>query len=158
MDADGRDPGPAGEFIIVRLVELVEILRMPASDLSEHAVVSTSRGLLHGLRDPVTAKALRAMHTAVGHDWTVESLAKLCGVSRSAFVTRFHAVVGVSPIAYLLRRRMALAKEALGSGTARMEEVAFSIGDKSGSAFSTAFTRAVGCSPRQFAESSTRCA
>ncbi|MDX3927153.1 MAG: AraC family transcriptional regulator [Shinella sp.] len=159
MDAEGRDPGPASEFIIVRLVELalVEILRMPAPDFSEQTVVSTGRGLLHGLRDPVTAKALRAMHADVRHHWTVESLARHCGVSRSTFATRFHAVVGVSPISYLLRWRIALAKEALGSGTARIEEVAFSIGYKSGSAFSTAFTRAVGCSPRQFAESSTRC-
>lgn len=158
MDAEGRDPGPASEFIIVRLVELalVEILRTPAPDFSEQAVVSTSRGLLHGLRDPVTAKALRAMHADVRHHWTVETLARHCGVSRSTFATRFQAVVGVSPISYLLRWRIALAKEALGSGTARIEEVAFSIGYKSGSAFSTAFTRAVGCSPRQFAESSTR--
>lgn len=159
MEAEGRDPGPASEFIIVRLVELalVEILRMPASDFSKQAIDSISRGLLCGLRDPVTAKALRAMHANVRHDWTVESLARLCGVSRSTFATRFHAVVGVSPISYLLRWRIALAKEALGSGTARIEEVAFSIGYKSASAFSTAFTRVVGCSPRRFAESSARC-
>ncbi|MFK4808779.1 AraC family transcriptional regulator [Devosia sp. ZW T5_3] len=158
MDAEGRDPGPASEFILVRLAELalVEILRMPASDFSEQGVDSARRGLLSGLGDPVTMKALRAMHADVGHEWTVESLARLCGVSRSTFATRFHAVVGVSPISYLLQWRIALAKEALGSGTAKIEEVAFSIGYKSGSAFSTAFTRAVGCSPRQFAESSSR--
>lgn len=35
MESEGRDPGPASEFIILRLVELalVEILRMPASGL-----------------------------------------------------------------------------------------------------------------------------
>ncbi|MDR6659353.1 AraC-like DNA-binding protein [Tardiphaga robiniae] len=158
MESEGRDPGPASEFIILRLVELalVEILRTPASNLSEQNLDPASRGLLSGLRDPVTAKALRAMHENVGHEWTVESLARMCGVSRSAFATRFRAVVGASPISYLLRWRMALAKEALQSGTARTEEVAFSIGYQSASAFSTAFTRAVGCSPSRFAESASR--
>lgn len=157
MESEGRDPGPASEFIIVRLVELalVEILRMPSLGLSGQTE-STDRGLLAGLRDPVTSKAIRAMHENVGHEWTVESLARLCGVSRSAFATRFRVVVGIGPIAYLLRWRMALAKEALKSSAARIEEIAFSIGYKSASAFSTAFTHAVGCSPSRYAESNSR--
>jgi AraC-like DNA-binding protein len=160
MESEGRDPGPASEFIIVRLVELalVEILRTPALDSPGQTVDPANRGLLVGLRDPVAAKAIRAMHENAGQEWTVESLARLCGVSRSAFATRFRAVVGIGPIAYLSRWRMALAKEALKSGTARIEEVAFSIGYKSASAFSTAFTRAVGCSPSCFAESASRSA
>lgn len=158
MESEGREPGPASEFVILRLAELtlVEILRMPVSDLPKQVGEPASRGLLSGLRDPVTAKALRAMHADVAQDWTVEALARLCGVSRSAFATRFRAVIGIGPISYLLRWRMALAKEALMSGTVRIEEIAFSIGYKSASAFSTAFTRAVGCSPRQFAENATR--
>lgn len=96
------------------------------------------------------------MHENVGQEWTVDSLARLCGVSRSAFATRFRAVVGIGPISYLLRWRMALAKEALKSGTAKIEEIAFSIGYKSASAFSTAFTQAVGCSPSRFAECLSR--
>ncbi|GLR55833.1 AraC family transcriptional regulator [Rhizobium indigoferae] len=158
IESEGRDPGPASEFIILRLIELalVEILRMPPSGLPEQATDPTNRSLLAGLRDPVTAKAIRAMHENVGQEWTVESLARLCGVSRSAFATNFCAVVGIGPISYLLRWRMALAKEALKSGTARVEEIAFSIGYKSASAFSTAFTRAVGCSPSRFAERPSR--
>jgi AraC-like DNA-binding protein len=158
MESEGRDPGPASEFIIVSLAELalVEILRMPSLlDLSGQNNPA-DRGLLSGLRDPVTAKAIRAMHENVGQEWTVDSLARLCGVSRSAFATRFRAVVGIGPIAYLLRWRLALAKEALKAGTTRIEEIAFSIGYKSASAFSTAFTRAVGCSPSRFAEHSSR--
>ncbi|MGO7169539.1 AraC family transcriptional regulator [Rhizobium leguminosarum] len=159
MESEGRDPGPASEFIIVRLVELalVEILRTPNLDFPE-TVTPATRGLLAGLRDPVVAKAIRAVHENVGREWTVDALARHCGVSRSTFATRFRAVVGVGPIAYMLRWRMALAKEALKSGTARVEEIAFSIGYKSASAFSTAFTRAVGCSPTRFAESASRSA
>ncbi|MFB4375018.1 AraC family transcriptional regulator [Agrobacterium sp. CR_3] len=154
MESEGRDPGPGSEFIIIRLVELalVEILRMPAADFPEQSLGAASPGMLAGLRDPVTSKAIRAMHENVGQDWTVEALARLCGVSRSSLATRFQSLVGIGPISYLLRWRMALAKEALRSGTARVEEIAFSIGYKSASAFSTAFARAVGCSPSRFAE------
>ncbi|TWB46357.1 AraC-like DNA-binding protein [Rhizobium sp. ERR 922] len=158
METEGRDPGPASEFIILRLVELalVEILRMPAADFPEYTLGAASSGLLAGLCDHVTSKAIRAMHENAGQEWTVESLARLCGVSRSAFATRFRAVVGIGPMSYLLRWRMALAKEALKSGTAKIEEIALSIGYKSASAFSTAFTHSVGCSPSRFAESSSR--
>lgn len=158
MESEGRDPGPASEFIILRLVELalVEILRTPTSGLPEQAVDPASRGLLAGLRDPVTAKAIRAMHENVGQEWTVETLAKRSGASRSALATRFQSLVGIGPISYLLRWRMALAKEALKTGTASVEEIAFSIGYKSANAFSTAFTKVVGCSPSRFAESSSR--
>lgn len=157
MESEGRDPGPASEFIIIRLVELalVEILRMSASNPPQQTIDPFSSGLLAGLRDPVTAKAIRAMHENVTHEWTVESLARLCGVSRSSFATHFRAVVGIGPVTYLLRWRMALAKEALKSGTTRIEEIAFSIGYKSASAFSTAFTHAVGCSPSRFAGNSS---
>jgi AraC-like DNA-binding protein len=51
---------------------------------------------------------------------------------------------------------MALAKDELRSGKRSIGEIAFAIGFQSSSAFSTAFTRAVGCSPKRFAVSSRR--
>lgn len=147
-EKEARQPGPASEFVIVRLIELVlvEILRTePARGRAELG------GLLAGLADKVTAKALAAMHRDVARAWTVDALATLCGVSRSGFAARFRAVVGASPIDYLLRWRMALAKDALSAGAKSVGEIAFSIGFQSSSAFTTAFTRAVGCTPTQFA-------
>jgi AraC-like DNA-binding protein len=144
-----RQPGPASEFVIERLVELilVEILRTNGGRVGEKY-----KGILAGLADPVTARALAAMH----RDWTVEKLAKLCAVSRSTFATRFRTVVGTGPIEYLLRWRVALAKDALSRGTKSVGEIAFAIGFQSSSAFTTAFTRAVGCSPTRFARQESR--
>ncbi len=148
-EAEARQPGPASAFIIVRLIELilVEILRtrMPSA-------ADGHQGLLCGLAEPKIAKALSAMHREVAQDWTVATLAKLCGVSRSAFATRFRKVVGVGPIQYLLDWRMALAKDELRGGRRSISEIGFSVGFQSASAFSTAFSRSVGCSPRQFAD------
>jgi AraC-like DNA-binding protein len=147
-EMEARQPGPASEFIITRLVELilVEILRTKAPGLGEG-----HKGLLAGLADPTTAKALSAMHHDVAHSWTIAHLAKLCGVSRSTLAARFRAVVGIGPIEYLWRWRMALAKDELRRGARSIGEIAFSIGFQSSSAFSTAFSRMVGCSPKRFA-------
>jgi AraC-like DNA-binding protein len=108
------------------------------------------RSMLAGLADSVTAKAITAMHADVAHSWTVESLAHYCGVSRSSFAAHFQSVVGMGPIKYLQRWRMALAKDQLRSGTRSVGEIALAIGFQSSSAFTTAFTRIVGCPPTQF--------
>jgi len=145
-------PGPGSEYIIARLMELilVEILRSEALRVEEHT------GLLAGLADPIAALALAAMHRDVAHGWTVSELARLCCVSRSTFATRFQGIVGSGPIEYLLHWRMALAKDELRRGTRSIGEIALAIGFQSSSAFSTAFSRSVGWSPKRFADSSRR--
>jgi len=152
-EAESRQPGPGSEFIIARLMELilVEILRSQAL-----RVDPAHRGLLAGLADPVTARALSAMHRDVARGWTVSDLARLCGASRSTFAARFRNVVGTGPIDYLLHWRMAVAKDELRRGTRSIGEIALAVGFRSSSAFSTAFTRAVGCSPKRFSSSVTR--
>jgi AraC-like DNA-binding protein len=80
------------------------------------------------------------------------TLAKLCGVSRSTFAHRFCVTVGMGPIEYLQRWRMALAKDDLIRGKRSVGEIALAIGFQSSSAFS----RAMGCSPKQFATSKSR--
>jgi AraC-like DNA-binding protein len=146
-EAESARPGLGSEFIATRLLEVifVEILR--------HEAVRVDRektGLLACLSDSVTARAISALHGDVAHDWTVASLARLCGVSRSTFATHFRKVAGIGPIEYLLRWRMALARDELRAGRRSIGEIAFAIGFQSSSAFSTAFTKAVGCSPRKF--------
>jgi len=147
-EMEARQPGPASEFITLRLVELVlvEILRSHRPLVGEEKT-----GLLAGLADPITAKALAAIHRDVARNWTVGELAKLCGVSRTSFSNRFRTIIGMAPIEYLLRWRMSLAKDALSRGTKSVGEIALEIGFQSSSAFSTAFTNAVGCSPKRFA-------
>jgi len=149
-ETEALQPGPGSEFIIARLMELilVEILRTEALRVDREHM-----GLLAGLADPVTARALSAMHGDLAHDWTVFDLARLCGASRSSFAARFRKNVGTGPIEYLLSWRMALAKDELRYGALRISEIAFKVGFQSSSAFSTAFTRHMGCSPKRFAAS-----
>ena len=147
-EMESRHPGPASEFMITRLMEmvLVEILRTPSLGLGEG-----QQGLLAGLADPVIARALTEMHSDIARPWTVADLARACGVSRSALATRFRAIVGTGPIDYLSQWRLALAKDELRRGVLSVSEIAFLVGFQSSSAFSTAFSRSVGRSPTGFA-------
>jgi transcriptional regulator GlxA family with amidase domain len=109
----------------------------------------TRRGLLSGLADPKIAAALQALHDDVRRNWTVETLAEHAGMSRSAFAARFRERVGVPPVEYL-RKRLALAKDALSYSNRPLADVALASGYASASAFSTAFSRSVGSPPRSY--------
>lgn len=139
---------PGKELIIERLLEtlLVEALRWDI--IGDNAA---SAGLLYGLRDPAIARVLRAIHDDVRAKWTVANLAGIAGMSRSAFAARFHEVLGCAPIEYLSRWRIAIAKDALLSSAKSLDRIADEIGYVSASAFSTAFSKRVGCSPGKFA-------
>lgn len=138
---------PGGDTIVDRLLEvmLVEALRGQAVGGTLPA------GLLAGMQDPALAKALRAVHADVRAGWTVAGLARVAGLSRSAFAARFMQAIGCAPIEYLARWRMALAKDALRRGGKPLGRLAEEIGYESASAFSTAFRRRVGCAPGGFA-------
>lgn len=145
-ECGGDEPGK--EMILQRMLEvlLVEALRW-------HGVATDGdrAGLLNGMRDPALARVLGAMHADVRADWTVADLARIAGQSRSAFAARFGAVLGCGPIEYLLRWRMALAKDALLRGVKTLDRIADEIGYESASAFSTAFRKRLGCPPGKFA-------
>ena len=146
-EAENDAPGPGSDFIVARLMELllVELLR------GEPPVAQqTKAGMIQGLADQVTARALVAMHGAPAKPWTTAKLARMCGCSRSAFHLRFASIVDVAPMRYLRRWRMAIAKDELGRGERSIAEIAFLIGFQSGGAFTRAFTRSVGCSPTCF--------
>ena len=78
-------------------------------------------------------------------------LSREAGLSRAVFSDGFARKVGVPPVEYLSAWRMALAKDMLQRAAPPLESVAAAIGYQSASAFSTAFRRQVGRSPRHLA-------
>jgi AraC-like DNA-binding protein len=90
------------------------------------------------------------MHDDPAHRWTLQKLAERAGMSRSIFVLKFKQTVGSSPMEYLTRWRMLLAGDRLTNSGDPISIIAPSLGYKSESAFSKAFKRAMGCSPRQY--------
>jgi AraC-like DNA-binding protein len=139
---------PGGEPILVRLVEIMLIEALRWRPVSASAQLT---GLLAGLADPRLSIALRMLHEGVPHRWTIADLARRAGMSRAAFAARFSRTLGMPPMDYLLRWRMALAKDLLRHDGLSLAEVADAIGYQSASAFSTAFSRCVGQAPSTLA-------
>jgi AraC-like DNA-binding protein len=102
--------------------------------------------LLGALRDPSTAAALAAMHRRPEVPWTVASLAKEAGVSRSVFAARFTQLVGEPPLGYLTGLRMQKAAALLRDG-ATLAKVSRMTGYASEASFSYAFRQWAGVAP-----------
>jgi AraC-like DNA-binding protein len=98
--------------------------------------------------------AIHAIHNDPAHRWTLQRLAELAGMSRSTFALKFKQTVGASPMEYLTRWRMLLAADRLANSADSLTTIAQSSGYESESAFSTAFKRLMGCSPRQHTRNS----
>ncbi|KIQ27090.1 AraC family transcriptional regulator [Xanthomonas campestris] len=143
---EARTNRPARALVLARLLEvlLIEALRsLTASD--------TTPGLVRALSDARLAAALRALHGAPAHAWTIDALAKEAALSRSSFFARFNRAMGVTPMDYLLAWRMALAKTLLSEQGLGVAQAAQRVGYGSASSFSVAFTRHTGSPPSQYA-------
>lgn len=132
-----------GENVLARLSELVFV---EAVRRYLEALPADQTGWLAGLRDPMVGQALTALHGDASRAWTVESLAREAGSSRSVFAARFTALVGQTPMQYLALWRMQLASRLLSEGRG-VSAVAEAVGYESEAAFSRAFKKLVGQAP-----------
>jgi AraC-like DNA-binding protein len=137
---------PGTENVLSRLSELmlVEAIRRYLVELP-----STQRSWLAGLRDPVVGRALEVLHGAPRDPWTIESLGRTIGVSRSVLAARFTEMVGHPPMHYLTLWRMQLAARLLHDGR-QVVDVAGAVGYESEAAFSRAFKKLMGRPPVQW--------
>ncbi|MFG1922051.1 AraC family transcriptional regulator [Cryptosporangium sp. NPDC048952] len=122
-----------------------EALRWHLSQ-SLYLQVFRSSALAGALREPGIGDALLALHERPAEPWTVARLATVAGLSRTVFATRFTALIGVPPMRYLLRRRIAGAETDLAAGRT-VASVAGRWGYASESAFSAAYKRVTGHPP-----------
>ena len=145
--AESKEPRIGGECVLGRLSELmfVDVVRRYMETLSDDR-----GGWLAGLREPFVGRALAALHRSPTREWTIESLAREVGLSRSVLAERFTLYVGQPPIQYLTNWRMQLAANYLLSGTDSVAAVADRVGYESEAAFSRAFKKAVGLPPAEW--------
>jgi AraC-like DNA-binding protein len=140
--------GQPGGFLIAQHLShmmLVQALRLHLAEGARGGV-----GWLFALADKQMGSAINCMHDDPAHGWTLQDLAQRVGMSRSTFALKFKQTVGTSPMEYLTRWRMLLAGDRLTNSSDPVSVVALSLGYESESAFSTAFKRVMGCSPRQY--------
>lgn len=96
--------------------------------------------------DPFLDRVVDAIHEEPGRDWTVERLANIGAMSRSAFAERFRAAIGRSPADYVTEVRIDAAKRMLAAGRT-VADTSRELGYASDEGFSRAFRRRTGMTP-----------
>jgi AraC-like DNA-binding protein len=147
MRQELREPQPGGFLVAQHLayMMLVQALRLHLAEGLRGGV-----GWLFALADKQMSAAINSIHGDPAHRWTLQELAKRAGMSRSTFALKFKETVGAAPMEYLTRWRMLLAGDRLTNSGDPISVIALSLGYESESAFSTAFKRVMGCSPRHY--------
>ncbi|CDG51185.1 MULTISPECIES: AraC family transcriptional regulator [Halomonadaceae] len=147
-----HDPEPGGFLIAQHLAHmmLVQALRLHMAE-----GVINGGGWLLGVADKQLGPAINAIHADPAHRWTLQALAECACMSRSAFAQKFRETIGASPMEYVTRWRMMLAGERLENSQDPVSVISLSLGYESESAFSTAFKRVMGVSPRQYSRGAT---
>jgi AraC-like DNA-binding protein len=127
------------ELLFLELLRL-HVVRLPAEQ----------SGWLAALRDRHVSLALHLMHNRPADQWTMDSLARRAGLSRSPLEARFNRLLGQPAMRYLTRWRLQLAAGLLAGGTKPVVTIAREVGYSSEEAFSRAFKRETGSSPSEW--------
>ena len=138
---------PGTEAMLARLAEVlfVETLRGYIANLPAEQI-----GWLAGARDIEVGKTLALMHRNPSRPWTLATLAKEAGLSRSVLAERFRHYLNETPMAYLTRWRLQLGAQMLATTSHSVAQIAPEIGYESEAAFNRAFKREFAVPPARF--------
>lgn len=140
---ESRHLQPGSEVMVDRLTEVL-VIQMFRWHMNNK---QSSSGYFQALADDRLSRALSLIHKQPSKAWTVEVLGRSVSMSRTAFANHFHAVVGMTPLAYLSQWRMHIAYELLAESNESMLSIAEQVGYKSEASFGKAFKKIIGISP-----------
>jgi AraC-like DNA-binding protein len=147
MAVESQEGSPGGPVVVARLIE---VLLVRALRLAHPSGTCARQGWLGALADPGIGRALALIHEQPDAPWTVASLARAVGLSRSGFAARFVERVGESPLGYLTGWRMELAARLLRDEQLAVAEVAARVGYQADAAFARTFKRWSGVPPATY--------
>lgn len=146
--------GLGAGLVVTRLLDVLFVQAVRAWSKAEAA---SGVGALAALKDRRLAAAIRAMHADLARPWTVESLAREAGLSRSSFAAAFKSVTGESPLDYLTGWRLYRAKALLRASDLQLMAIAQRVGYETDTALSRAFRRHEGIAPGEWRRQAGRC-
>ncbi len=130
-----------GETVITRLADVLLIQAI-------RSWVENSDDLqckwITALKDERIGKAMLCIHSKPEQPWTIDSLGREVGMSRTAFSNRFNELVGDTVMNYLTKWRMNMAAMRIKNGEAVNLDFVESLGYKSESAFRRTFKKMLG--------------
>ena len=143
------DSSSAGAQIVV--TRFADILFIKAvRTYFEQNIDTAQYGWLAAIRDPHIGLALAQLHARPQEAWTVASLGRQVGLSRSVFAEKFAQLVGEPPLRYLKRLRLNAAAIRLRSTNDKLSAIAADAGYDSAAAFMKAFKRHLGKTPGEY--------
>lgn len=144
MVREAHEMRPGSEAVITRLSDIL-VIQMIRDWLDRQGDAAT--GWIAALRDPLIGQAMVAIHNAPHRPWSVESLAEVACMSRSAFAARFSELVGESAMKYVTRWRMQVARQQLRDTADPVGKVSVDAGYESEASFCRAYKRQYGEPP-----------
>lgn len=140
-ELDGMRPGAAAiasdlasALLLIVVRTYLEAERQPENILSL-------------LSHPTAARAVAAMLKSPGKAWTLDGLAEVANTSRASLARIFRQTAQTSPVAFLVKLRLELAKRKLQGSRVSLAAIAAEAGFQSESAFSRAFQIRYGIRP-----------
>lgn len=137
----GDAPGASAVADRMGEVLFVSLLR---GWMADHA---PAHGVLATMHDARLSRALNYMHDNHAEPVDLNLLAREAGMSRTAFATRFHNVMGSPPATYLTEWRMLQARKLLVRTETPISRITEQVGYGSDAAFTRAFKRRFGETP-----------
>jgi len=101
-------------------------------------------------RSPSFDKVIEQIDAQLAEKLTLNDLADIAGVSRTAFAEQFAKRFGCSPHKYIIQRRVERAKALLMEGRLSVTDIAYEVGFSGQSHLSTTFRAYTGCSPSAY--------
>jgi AraC-like DNA-binding protein len=91
--------------------------------------------------------------THINEEITIEKLSNLCCMSKPSFFRYFKREFGISPVVFILRERMKMAKKLLKEINISISEASYAVGVNNLSYFFKLFKRFEGVTPNEFRKS-----
>ncbi|GGJ74838.1 AraC family transcriptional regulator [Streptomyces camponoticapitis] len=132
-----RPVEPGDRLITLRAFEMALVLALRPL-LRE---IADNPSSLPVLSHPGISRAMVIIATRFAEPWTIESLAREVGMSRSAFTAAFRELVGEAPARHLTGRRMQEAARLLGETSLPQSAVPQRVGYRSAVGFHLAFRK-----------------
>jgi len=144
-ETHAKAPGAAAIYAKLADVFVTEALRsyLAAAD-------GMTRLAQHVVPDPGIARVVKILRGRPQGRWSVDVMAQSAGMSRTAFTSRFRAVLGQPPMAYLTELRLRRAAGYLATTTKSVREIAHLVGYDNEASFSKAFKRLFGRPPGEY--------
>lgn len=136
-------PSPGSHAMAARILDLLFIHALRQWAAQE----DSGPGWLTAAMDPRLGPVLTAVHAHPEHPWSIDELARVASLSRSALAARFTRSLGVPPAAYVAAQRLDRAADLLRVTDSPVAEVGRAVGYASEAGFSRAFHRRFGAPP-----------